>query len=467
MEWMSVNLGMISNNVYAFLGYAALWCVVYYVLPVRMRVGVLLAGSILFYALCDPRFLVLLVIETVLGWEIGNRVRGENGRRWLVVGVVMCMGTLLAFKYCGILWNVATGDVLTILLPLGISYYSFRIVSYLVDIYRGDRDPEPSLSIYCVYVMFFPQLVSGPIARSERMTEQMHEGIRWQSANLEAGMHYILSGLFKKVVLADRMSAYVNIIYAAPEAYPAVAAWLAAFLYAVQLYTDFAGYSEIAIGITRCYGLDCMSNFERPYLARDMKDFWRRWHISLSSWLRDYVYIPCGGSRMDKRWKVDRNVLVTFVVCGIWHGAGLHYMLWGLYHGIWNIMASAGRSVRLRIPRILETCITFLIAMFGWILFKAEGFVAAGGYIRRMFCGLQVDFASLQAAILPFTQDNSCAAYAATLFILMGILFLSEIYDEQHQLSPEGYSNLRVGGIFALVILFGMTGGSSFLYANF
>lgn len=460
-------LESLSSNVYIFILFSGLMCVVYYVLPAELRVGMLFAASVLFYVMCDPRFLLLVLAETCAGWFIGRRMQAANKKMWLFIGVAICIGTLMLFKYWGLLWQAVTGDVLSVLLPLGISYYTFRIVSYLADIYMGKRGSETSFLIYAVYVLFFPQLLSGPISRSEGMTDRMHEGITFNAANLEEGMRYILSGLFKKVVIADRVGGYVNTIFAAPDAYPALAAWMAAFLYTIQLYCDFAGYSEIAIGITKCYGFDCVENFRRPYLANDMKDFWRRWHISLSSWLRDYIYIPCGGSRVDTRWKVHRNVLLTFIACGLWHGAGVHYILWGLYHGVWNILASTGRSLRRRVPQIIQILVTFLIAMFGWILFKIESITEFTQYIRCMFQDVEISISSVQASILPFTQDNSCAAYASTALLMILVLIATEMHDEYKNILVSNYSNLRMGILLALVVLFGVTGNSGFLYAGY
>lgn len=486
----------IGSNVYLFLLYSVVTVLVFRMLQEKFRTGWLFVSSILFYVVCSPVFLLLLLGETVVGWLIGqhlsdaeefreqkradHRGRNEKKKRLLIFGVALCIGILFFFKYYNFFADCFRFSENGLLIPLGISYYTFRIVSYMADIYQGKRAPEPSFLVYAVYVMFFPQLLSGPIARSEGMTERMHTGMETKASDLEAGIRRIAAGMFMKVVIADRLSAYVTTVFAAPEDYPALAAWIGAVLYSIQLYCDFAGYSEIAIGITRCFGFTCPDNFLRPYLSGNMKEFWRRWHISLSSWLRDYIYIPCGGSRTDRRWKIKRNVMLTFAACGLWHGSSVKYLVWGLYHGIWNILTprnnhkerkdkrvcAAGKAVS-GIRKLLSGLLTFLIAMFGWILFKAESFPAAAHYIQCMFRGFAVNLMTLQAAVLPFTEDNSCASYALSIGILILILFFSEIYDEKKGIGAEQYSNMRIGFLTVLVVLFGAAGTGSFLYAGY
>ena len=533
------SLGEIGSNVYLLLVYSGIVILVYHLLPGRWRVSWLLLGSLFFYAVCAVRFLALLLAETVLTWRIGGRIaacrgtregnRGGNRRPhgaterdreeeeedgdssgraakgWLIAGIVLVLGVLFFFKCEDFFRTAFSLQGTELVLPLGISYYSFRMISYLSDLFLGKRKEERSLQYYAVYVMFFPQLLSGPIARSEAMLEELHAQRKLSSDDLAEGLRLIVSGLFKKVVIADRIGGYATAIFASPESYPALAVWMGAVLYSIQLYCDFAGYSEIAIGITRCCGLSCPANFCRPYLSRNMKEFWRRWHISLSSWLRDYIYIPCGGSRTDRRWKVSRNVLLTFAACGLWHGSGVRYLVWGLYHGLWNVVTPRRKTLALPAEEKREEvgpihrsaarkaagavlaagarglcCLsTFLIAMFGWILFKAESFPAAAGYVRCMFRSLSLSMASVQAAVLPFTGDNSCAAYAMTSFVLIAVLFVMEVREEQAegkaregargraQAKSIGMSDARFGILLALVLLFGMRGTGGFLYANY
>lgn len=484
MRLVLSELQGIGSNVYLFLLYSFAALLLFRMLPEKYRIGWLLAASVLFYAVCSPTFLVLLLGETLAGWGIGRQLakvptlsckearnHGENEREsrrgWLVLGVTLCIGILFFFKYYNFFADCFRLSAAGLLIPLGISYYTFRIVSYMADIYLGKRDPEPSFPVYAVYVMFFPQLLSGPIARSEGMMETMHAGLKTEASDFEAGIRRIAAGMFMKVVIADRLSGYVTTVFASPEEYPALAAWMGAVLYSIQLYCDFAGYSEIAIGITRCFGFTCPDNFLRPYLSGNMKEFWRRWHISLSSWLRDYIYIPCGGSRTDRGWKVKRNVMLTFAACGLWHGSSVKYLVWGLYHGFWNILTTGKSGVQKGICKVLSGAATFLIAMFGWILFQAESFSAAARYVSCMFRSFVLNSMTIQASVLPFTGDNSCASYALSIGILILILAFSEIYDEKKQIGPEQYSNLRIGFLAALVILFGAAGTGSFLYAGY
>lgn len=253
---------------------------------------------------------------------------------------------------------------------------------------------------------------------------------------------------------------------------------LALGLYAVQLYCDFAGYSLIAQGLTNCFGFDCVSNFKRPYLALSIRDFWRRWHISLSSWLRDYIYIPLGGNRCSS-WKKWRNVFATFVVCGIWHGSNPHFILWGLYHGLLNNLAPKNRQHGIFVS-LFSWMLTFILILFGWLLFRADSLGYVVHFVAHIFKDFSLDYASITASVLPFTGDNTAIAYALTLFFMIFLLALKEILDERHEKkcvlenevafeekTDTNYTLFWTSLFLILTVLFGITGSGNFLYANF
>ncbi len=465
----------IGSNVYCLLLYALLALIIYYLFPVKRRPAVLLAESFLFYWLCDAGFFILIAAETLFTWQIGRRIsemvktegRGSAAKRslriLLAAGIGMILLVLCFFKYEHFFAETVGFSAATVMMPLGISYYSFREISYLADIYSGKRRAEESLLCYAAYVSFFPHMVSGPIARSEGFLERIREGLVWRPELASEGLYLVVSGLFKKVVIADRISPYVAAILAGYQDYPSIALWLALFLNAVYIYCDFAGYSEIAIGITKLYGIPCESNFRRPYLSSDMKEFWHRWHISLSSWLRDYVYIPLGGSRAGKL-RTKCNVMIVFLLCGIWHGNTVTYLIWGAYHGMMNVLTKRKRS---RIGRMLGTALVFVYSMFGWLLFRSDTLRMTGGYLLHLFWGFELSYGAITASILPFTLDNTCAAYLLTILLMLVFLAFMEMEDEYCPERAARRRAMRSGAMVLCILLLGVVGSGSFLYANY
>ena len=282
-----------QSNIVLFLTFsitAAL--IVRFLSPSRKKYG-LFALNMIFYLLCDSKFLILILISILWSFFCGQKIEQSSAKRnfWLCFGIAPIIIALAFFKYYIFLIPSIDG-ALIILMPLGISYYTFKIISYVADIYLRKRNAEPSFINYCIYVSFFPQIICGPISRSADITEQLDCLAHPSPQILAQGYTFILSGLFKKLVIADRLNSYVNKIFSDSSSYPALALWLAAFFYTIQIYCDFAGYSEMAIGVSNLLGIECNPNFNLPYFSYSIKDFWRKWHISLSSWLKDYIYIP-------------------------------------------------------------------------------------------------------------------------------------------------------------------------------
>lgn len=363
--------------------------------PARGRWLVLLAASLYFYASWSrPLTLLLLgvIAASYLGGRLLGRVRRQGARR-LVLSLTLglCLGLLVYFKYLGFLAS-ALGALLgrdfrvgEVILPVGISFYTFQALSYVIDVYRDGAKAERHFGYYALFIAFFPQLVAGPIERAERLLPQLRAGERGTTGDLRMGLRLLLAGYFRKLVLADFCAPFVTAVYASPEP-DGSAVLLATLLFSVQIYNDFAGYSEIARGSARLFGVRLMPNFDRPYLACGLRDFWRRWHISLSRWFSDYVYIPLGGSRRGRGRQLAATLLV-FALSGLWHGANWTFLCWGLFHGLALCLELLcdRRGGEPRGHTALRRGLTFLTVSFAWIFFRASSLSQALGLLARLF----------------------------------------------------------------------------------
>lgn len=366
----------------------------------------LILASYLFYGWWDFRFLLLIIFISLISFTGGLVISEEkikSGLKTLVFwsALVLSFGTLFIFKYFNfftqsfvrVLETVGfTPDVptLDIILPVGISFYTFQAASYLIDVKRGTQRATRDISAFFVFISFFPQLVAGPIERASNILPQFLESERkFTYERGVSGMKLILWGLFKKMVVADNCAIIVNQIF---QNWPSVGTlnlWIGAFLFTFQIYGDFSGYSDIAIGTARLFGIDLMKNFSLPYFSRDITEFWKKWHISLTGWFRDYVYIPLGGNRKGKA-KTVANTAAVFVVSGLWHGANFTFLLWGAYHALLFIpfRIYGRKTYKTEIPILRDSLmmgITFLLVMIGWVIFRAETLGDAFGYIANMF----------------------------------------------------------------------------------
>jgi len=343
-------------NSYAFWGFFLLIILLYRWANHRTQNTILLVGSYAFYACWDWRFLPLIAITTLINYYTGigiekyaqsgeeQRVVKKRQKLLLAVSIVASLGMLGFFKYWGFFIDSTTAflsavglsvsvPVLEILLPVGISFYTFQTMSYTIDVYRGETKPTKNLADFALYVAYFPQLVAGPIERSSSLLPQILERRARREGDFAEGLSLVMLGLFMKVVVADNLALIANGGFSEHEDVTGADALMGVYAFAFQIYGDFAGYSLIARGVSKWLGIDLMTNFKMPYLARNPSDFWQRWHISLSSWLRDYLYIPLGGNR-GKKWKVYRNLMLTMLIGGLWHGAGWTFICWGGLHGI-------------------------------------------------------------------------------------------------------------------------------------
>ena len=359
----------------------------YYLMPHRFRWLWLLLLSAYFYMAFVPVYILILTVTILVDYVAGlllSNTQGKRKRMWLLLSLVANVGILAFFKYFGFLrqnileigrltgheWTI---PALSILLPIGLSFHTFQSMSYTIEVYRGKQEAERHPGIFALYVLFFPQLVAGPIERPQNLLHQFREHHYFDYDEVCSGMKLIFWGLFQKMVVADRLAPLVDRIYADPGAHSGMSLIVATVLFAMQIFCDFAGYSDVAIGTAQVLGFKLMTNFRQPYLARSVAEFWKRWHISLSTWFRDYVYFPLGGNRKGPRRHIV-NVLIVFAVSGLWHGADWKYVIWGALNGVFVVMAvnatgteGSGSTMGVLVRRIG----TFALVCSTWVFFRA------------------------------------------------------------------------------------------------
>ena len=373
---------------------------VYFLLPgLRARNSWLLLVSLFFYAWGEISFVLLLLVSTLVNFQLGKWVEASTDiaqrKRAVAVAVVVNVGFLAFFKYAGLVVaslngmlkfaGLVTLPVPHLALPIGISFFTFHALSYIIDIYRrkwpAARDPRD----VALYIFFFPQLVAGPILRWNAIAPQLAQR-HFDRANFAEGVRRFVGGFAKKMIIANAVALPADQIFALPASeLSAPVAWLGVTCYTVQIYFDFAGYSDMAVGLGKMFGFEFIENFNFPYTAQSIKDFWRRWHISLSSWFRDYVYIPLGGNRVSAA-RNHLNLIAVFFLCGLWHGASWTFVAWGLFHGIFLVLEKTPWGTALeKLPRPLRHAYTIFAVMMGWVLFRADMFASAAHFFAALF----------------------------------------------------------------------------------
>jgi len=379
----------------------------------RVQNAILFVASYVFYGWWDYRFLSLIILSTLVDFYVGKAIYkssvSKNKDRWLWVSIVFNIGLLGFFKYFDFFVDSFVASfsffgaeitnvwALNVILPVGISFYTFQTLSYSLDIHKGKLEPTKDLLAFATYVSFFPQLVAGPIERASHLLPQIEHVKKFKYTQAVQGLKLMLWGLFKKVAIADSLALMVDDIFVNYETLPSSTLALGSIFFAFQIYCDFSGYSDIAIGTSKLFGIELMSNFKFPYFSRSIAEFWRRWHISLSTWFRDYLYIPLGGSRVDRPQAV-RNIFVIFLVSGLWHGANWTFVVWGLYHALLflplfylNINRNHLENIDLfsSIKNLfregIEILVTFILVLIGWVFFRSENLTDSFIYLRRMF----------------------------------------------------------------------------------
>lgn len=478
---------MLFNSL-EFLVFFPLVVAVYYLLPHRYRWAHLLLSSCYFYMVFVPVYILILGFTIVIDYFAGILLENTHGRKrkiWLVISLIANIGVLAVFKYYNFLNENLTillrgvsvenpVPYLSILLPIGLSFHTFQAMSYTIEVYRGNQKAERNFGIYALYVMYFPQLVAGPIERPQNMLHQFHARHELDFDRLAEGLKHIAWGLFKKVVIADRVAAYVNVVYGSPQDHHGSQLLLATLFFSFQIYCDFSGYSSIAIGTARILGINLMTNFRRPYLAMSIREFWQRWHISLSTWFRDYLYIPLGGNRVPFLRK-HFNVFFVFLVSGLWHGANWTFVIWGGLHGLFMVSGQLTQAWRdrfntwagiTRLPflhNLFQVLTTFVLASFAWIFFRAASFDDAMYIIGNIFTIETLENLNL----FHFEADMYLSLFL--ILFLIGV----EVLEEKGRISgwlklSPAYVRWGVygAGLAAMVIL-GVWESADFIYFQF
>jgi D-alanyl-lipoteichoic acid acyltransferase DltB (MBOAT superfamily) len=468
-----------------FLLFFPIVTALYFLLPNRWRWVLLLLASCVFYMAWIPIYVTILFLIIIVDYIAARKIEsaaGSQRKLFLLVSIIANVSLLAIFKYYAFLCNnVAeilhllhinwTFPALNLILPIGLSFHTFQALAYTIEVYKGRQPAEKHLGIYALYVMFYPQLVAGPIERPQNLIHQFKEDHPFSPENFVSGMRLMLWGFFKKVVIADRLAILVNHVYNQPHDYSGWPLILATYCFAYQIYCDFSGYSDIAIGAARVMGINLMKNFNSPYCATNIQEFWHRWHISLSTWFRDYLYIPLGGSKGSQIERF-RNIVIVFFISGLWHGANWTFAEWGLLHGAFFIVYIFWQRAVKNMPKILpqpihhavSLFITFNAVCFAWIFFRANTTADAAWIVGHLFPLSQAE----KISELGLTGGEMLTA-AAAILILELVQYLERnkggvAFFEQQKLSTRWISYYTL--IFIIVLL-GEFGGQRFIYFQF
>lgn len=478
---------MLFNSL-QFLIFFPVVTALYFLSPHRWRAVLLLAASCWFYMAFIPIYILILAFTIAVDYCAGILIEGAEGRRrrgYLVMSLVANIGVLAVFKYLRFITDNASllahalGSrhaipSLDIILPIGLSFHTFQAMSYTIEVYRRNQPAERNFITYALYVMFYPQLVAGPIERPQNLLHQFYDQHQFSYERVTDGLKRMMWGFFKKVVVADRLAVLVNHVYAQPTQHQGPALILATVAFAFQIYGDFSGYSDIAIGAAQVMGFSLMDNFRQPYLARSVAEFWRRWHISLSTWFRDYLYIPLGGHGASQ-WRWQRNVLITFLVSGLWHGANWTFVIWGGLNGLFLLVGARTKDQQRRwlgdgyLASALHVIATFVLIDFAWIFFRADSLHDASDVVRRSFSGLSsLSRPSLVLADLGTSARDLVIVGGATLIMCLVDLF-AERTDLVEWLRQRPLAmRWSVYYVVALtIVVLGHFGGQQFIYFQF
>jgi D-alanyl-lipoteichoic acid acyltransferase DltB (MBOAT superfamily) len=485
---------MLFNSI-EFLIFFPIVAVLTFICPYRYRWLLLLGTSYYFYAAWKLEYVVLILASTLITYiaavQMARPDHQAHRTAWLVSSLVSNLGILFAFKYFNFVSDslraafnqfnlVYDVPMFQVLLPVGISFYTFQTLGYVIDVYRGRVEPERHLGRFALFVSFFPQLVAGPIERAGNLLPQFYENFAFDEARVSSGLRLMLWGMFKKVVIADRLGLYVNAVYNNPSDWSGWPVLVATFFFAFQIYCDFSGYSDIAIGAARVLGFDLMDNFKRPYFARSPSEFWRRWHISLSTWFRDYMYIPLGGNRVSVlRWYV--NLMIVFLVSGLWHGTAWTFVLWGGLHGLYMVgdMATLGLRGKLAhwlgldqmptLQAMVSGGITFGLVNLTWVFFRANSVADAFLLLDNLLPLTR--FTDLNA---PWTSlvSNPVGETALSLGLILLLLIVHWIQEQQWQLPtlwqrPLWFRWAAYLGLALAIMNLGITEEVPFIYFQF
>ncbi len=442
---------MLFNSFIFFIFLAIVW-IIFYVLPSKQGKNIfLLIASYIFYGYWDWRFCGLLLLSTVVDFFVGAALHRSDSERkrkgYLLLSMAVNLGVLGFFKYFNFFVDSFQSIVaafgaqpdylhLNIILPVGISFYTFQTMSYTIDIYRKKLEPTHSLIDFALFVSFFPQLVAGPIERASALLPQLSQKLHPTKEQLQKGLHLIVFGLFKKVMIGDAAGRMVDQFFSAPQDYASIELLCALVLFSLQIYADFSGYSSMARGVAKLLGVELMKNFEQPYLSRNITEFWRRWHISLSSWLKDYLYISLGGNRISIS-RTYVNLFITMLLGGLWHGASWNFVIWGALHGLYLSIhkyalrwrkVSASYTYRGRkdaVNSLLHLLLTNVLVLFAWLFFRATDLSIVGVFFSKLWHWEASPYAGrlllsvLSFLIMTMTMDILQYRYKKHTFLLL------------------------------------------------
>lgn len=480
---------MLFNSL-EFLIFFPIVVIFYFTIPHKYRWILLLTASYYFYMSWKAEYLFLIIFSTFVDYYAGIKIKEvteAKKKKYLIYSLISNLGLLFGFKYFNF-FNNSVREVFnhfnifydvpafSLLLPVGISFYTFQSLSYTIDIYRGHREPERHFGYFALYVAFFPQLVAGPIERSTQLLPQFFKKHKFNYQRVTDGLKLMLWGFFKKVVIADRLALYVNQVYNNPGEHQGLSLILATYFFAFQIYCDFSGYSDIAIGAAKVMDIKLMQNFNRPYFSKSIAEFWRRWHISLSTWFKDYLYISLGGNRVLK-WRWYYNIFVVFLISGLWHGANWTFVIWGALHGFYMLFSIWTVDLRERflkffkinsmpiIHKYIQILITSHLVLIGWIFFRANSLSDAILIFSNM---IQINLSQISTLKLSFSW------YEITISVL-SIFILEIIHYIQRKRSIIGLINsqplwLRYAAYYAIIIyilIFGQFEQTDFIYFQF
>ena len=461
--------------VFLIIVFLLYWLVVYQNLKFQNVLVVI--ASYVFYGWWDWRFLSLIALSTIVDYIVGFRVYEARNllvkKRWLWVSIVFNLGLLGFFKYYNFFieswvdlfssmgYEFQSTWTLHVILPVGISFYTFQTLSYSIDIYKGKLKPTRDFIAFAAFVSFFPQLVAGPIERATNLVPQFLKKRTFTYKTFSYGIKLMIWGFFLKLVVADRAAIYVDAVYNNVDNHDGLTFIAATVLFAFQIYGDFAGYSLIAIGVSKLFGFELMTNFKRPYFSASVNEFWTRWHISLSTWFRDYLYIPLGGNRVGKsRWLF--NLFITFLISGLWHGANWTFVAWGALNGLYLILEIV--VFKKKRKGVINILFTFILINFSWIFFRANSIENAFNIIKKIFTS--------SGHLYIGSGDDITASLYATLAIVILLLveIKKEYFDSLFSISKNKYELVRLiayAALIYMILYFGVFGKSQFIYFQF
>jgi D-alanyl-lipoteichoic acid acyltransferase DltB (MBOAT superfamily) len=459
---------------------------VYYLLPHKYRWLHLLLASCIFYMAFVPIYILILFATIIIDYFAGIYIEKTSSQKklFLIFSLIANIGVLVVFKYYNFFIdnvNALSGadiPLLNILLPIGLSFHTFQAMSYTIEVYRGNQKAEKHFGIYALYVMFYPQLVAGPIERPQNILHQFHEKKSFSYENVVSGMKMMAWGLFKKVVIADRLAVYVNEVFDHYGSYQGLPVLIAIVFFALQIYFDFSAYSDIALGSARTLGFNLMVNFKNPYFSTSISEFWSRWHISLSTWFRDYLYIPLGGNRISGL-RTRINLIIVFLVSGLWHGANWTFLFWGGLHGAFVSLENIFRRIKLseKIPVIIKRISVLTLVCTAWVFFRAESFHQATELLRssaqNLLSQTKAVILNTDLARLKFLYANKESSVFA-LALVFSVFALSIEGRLNNTNIVDYFSSLkrpvRYSMYFFLIygtIVFGVFGKTQFIYFQF